>query len=256
MRLLTEVAGLPVHVNEEVETLSYDCDEVLCAEQRAIPLYEIIPSLLNKSLRYPERVYSQHCKVALRSDTSLWPSQLTYDLILLPAGLLGIEYTKTHIFHINTAYADIACVIQVLEGQISILMQRNKLKNDPFEINTEVEAALVVDLGVGDTVAIPAGYYYTFVNVGETVAVFARLLGQEHQIDYQTLRRENGLAYYLISKNARREIVSNPRYRHSVEVEFVSAAEVNTKHGYIRSADPLYMQVIADGAYFAKALTR
>lgn len=254
MLLLTDVSGLPLHVEEEMDNLRYDQNEVTCSGCREVSLMEIVHSLLNKSLRYPESVYSHHQRMLRVQDTTLWPENFTYDVMYIPAGLLGIEYIKTHIFHMSPNYAPAACVVQVLEGVLTLVLQKNKEKDDPFDIATCVDEARILQLRRGEVAVIPSGYYYTFINTQEVPVIFARVIGVEHIVDYQTLRRENGLAYYLISKNARQELVSNPRYRSTVDVKKMSVADLNSRYSYEQSDKPLYEQVKSQSHKFSSML--
>lgn len=243
MHTLTDIAGIPLSLDDEYTDLIFDTAEVQCAASTDVPLTDIIHALLNKSLRYPEDVYSHHSRVFRRCDSEVWPEQMTYDLLFIPAGLLGIEYTKTHIFHINAAFAQVACVVHVLDGTLTVIMQRNKMKDNPFDMTTVAEDVQMVEVHAGDKAAIPAGVYYTFINAGEVPVVFARVIMQEHVVDYQSLRRENGLAYYYISKNARPELVKNSRYREVAEVKHIHVDELNDRNQYKVDSAPLYEEV-------------
>jgi oxalate decarboxylase/phosphoglucose isomerase-like protein (cupin superfamily) len=243
MLALAEIAGLPVSLADDGEVLQFNLQEVCCNTAKRVKLLDISPSLLNKSLRYPEVVYMHHSRVLLRADESSWPDVYSYDIITIPAGLLGIEYIKTHIFYDAGAEGKAACVVHVFSGTLTIMLQKNKPKLDRFDIETHVEEAMLIMLKQGQKAAIPAGYYYTFVNTTESPVVFARIVANEHTIDYTLLKRENGLAYYLISKNARLELVNNPRYRTLAKVKKVNAAELNTRCSYSPDdQSPLYAE--------------
>jgi oxalate decarboxylase/phosphoglucose isomerase-like protein (cupin superfamily) len=118
-----------------------------------------------------------------------------------------------------------------------------------------VEEAKIVVVSSDEKAIIPAGYYYTFINTGDMTVVFARVVMQEHIVNYQALQRQNGMAYYLISKNARPELVSNPRYRDIVEVQQVASEEINERYGFKDDKQvPLYDQVIGNFNLFANLL--
>lgn len=255
MLALYAISGLPLNLNLELEELTFDHHEVACAKSRQVPLEELGPALLNKALRYPEVVYTHHFRMMHINDVQLWPQTLTYDVLCIPSGLLGIEFVKTHIFHINPAFANAACVVQVFEGTLTVLLQKNRQKDDPFDINTAVEQALIVDVPAGQKAVIPAGYYYTFSNCAEVAVVFARVILEEHVVDYQTLRRENGLAYYLISKNAKREVVLNPRYREVADLRELKLTDLNKDFSSTLSEAPLYEDIKVNTVKFADLLS-
>jgi len=244
MTVLSQVSGLPISVCDEVEDLLYSDEDVDCGQGVNVSLREIAPSLLNKALLYPELVYKCHRSVRMKTHCEEWPASYQYDVVYLPDGLLGIEYIKTHIFYGQMATST-ASIIQVFTGQLTIMLQKNRKRQDIYDIETHVEEAMMVDVEPGMKVAIPAGYFYTFVNTGPDPVVFARVVAREHIADYEYLRRENGLAYYIISKNARKEIVVNPRYRTVPDIKQVPAQVLNTTTTYKpQGRNPLYSDAI------------
>lgn len=253
MTVLTQVAGLPISINAEVEDLHYSLEEVQCADCGTVELADISPSLLNKSLMYPQKVYKCHRGVQLRSHQQVG-GDLGYDVFYLPDGLLGIEYIKTHIFF-SESNAKAACVVQVFSGVLTVIMQKNKPKESIYDIDSHVEEVVMTEVKSGEKLVVPAGYYYTFVNTDPDPVVFARVVRDEHVADYDALKRESGLAYYLISKNARQEIVLNPRYRTVPELVSVPAGEMNGRAGYAGDSETaLYEEVVAGTKTLAELL--
>jgi oxalate decarboxylase/phosphoglucose isomerase-like protein (cupin superfamily) len=254
MTILTHVAGLPISINEEKEDLFYDEEDVHCSESGVVSLREISPALLNKALIYPELVYKLHRQVKMKAHVTDWSAEYAYDVIYLPDGLLGIEYIKTHIFYYPGAEGAVA-VIQVISGDLVVMMQKNKQKESIYDIESHVEEALIIEAKQGEKFAVPAGYYYTFVNTSTQPVVFSRVTRRDHIADYNHLRRESGLAYYLIAKNARQEIVINPRYRTVNEIKTISVPELNSKVDYRPdSVVPLYDEAVKKVNIFAELL--
>jgi len=193
-----------------------------------VKLSSILPSLLNKSLSYPEDVYDVYKKVFSEEDQNIADSDISYDLMLLPAGLLGIEFVKTHIYNDSACDSHkLSCIIEVQYGVLTIIMQKNKIKCDTYDFETYVEEGLLVKLKKGEKLTIPNGYFYTFINTDEIPVVFVRVYRKEGIADYNLLRRERGLAYYCIRKNAKQEIVLNPAYRNTPKIKDVPSCEVN-----------------------------
>ena len=204
------VTGLNIVLNEDTGILEFG-GSVTCETDIHIPLNAMSPILLNKFLRYPERVYTEHKNV--RSDVNKHNDELTYDLIHIPQGLLGIEYTKTHIYYSQFKEGKFDCIVEVVNGSVTVFIQKNHELQNP-ELNTNVENIIMVELHVGDRFAVPTGFMYTFVNTGNTHSVISLVTHKNHSpIDYSMLKKEKGLAYYIISKNAKSEIVANPKYR-------------------------------------------
>ncbi len=244
MVTLAAIAGIPIGLDDDSSEVVYDVEDVVCGSTKRVSLREITPALLNKALRYPEQVYKQHCNMVMREDAERWPQKFNYEIIYLPAGLLGIEYIKTHIFYTDCDQNKAAAVIQVIMGVLTVILQKNKLKRDIYDIELAVDEARIMEVKAGQKVTIPSGYYYTFVNTYETPVVFARVVAEDQLLDYDTLQRVNGLAYYLIAKNARQELVTNPRYRGLVEVKKIRVEDLNAVAGYKSDPQiPLYQEV-------------
>lgn len=187
-----------------------------------VPLRQLLPSLLNKSLIYPEIVYEEYIQVFHESDRNILNQGVSFDLVTLPPGLLGIEFIKTHVYY-SPANVDqkFSTVIEVHFGILTVIMQKNRPK-DELDFEVSVEEGLVIKLAKGEKLAIPAGYYYTFINTEDYPVIFVRVYKQNATIDYSFLKRENGLAYYCIRKNARQEIVHNPLYREIPRIKELS----------------------------------
>lgn len=244
MTVLTQVAGLPISLNSDLGDLYYDTQDVECTGCGTVNLTDISPSLLNKALMYPEKVYKHHKELRLKTHCDNWAGKLCYDAIYLPDGLLGIEYIKTHIFYSNGE--GVASVVQVFTGMLTVMLQKNRPKESAYDFDTHVEEAVIVEVGAGQKMAIPANYYYTFVNAGNEPVVFGRIVSKEHIADYNALRRESGLAYYLISKNARQELVHNPRYRTVPQVKWLKADQFNKRISYKANQEvPLYEEAVS-----------
>jgi len=213
---IAEVSGLPLKFDADSEKFIFDSDIAFDSEYY-VPLQEISPILLNKYLRYPERVY-KHIKNIHTSGTP--ENDTSYDLIYLPFGLLGIEFIKTHVFFSEYSDGKSGCIVEVFYGNLTVVIQRNREKEDPYQMETYVEDINIITLKKGERLAIPTGVYYTFVNTGIVPVIFSKIVSKgSAQIDYSTMRRERGLAYFLISKNAKIEIVANPKYKISCQLK-------------------------------------
>lgn len=209
---LTEISGLPIKLDEQTGALYFDeCIE--CETNRHVELVEIIPVLLNKYLKYPEIVYRHHKKVKDKNK-AYKEDGLRYDILSIPYGLLGIEYIRTHVYFSEYQKDKFDSVVEVLSGSVTVVMQKNAENDDPYAFEKYVEEIVLVRLEKGQKFAIPTGVYYTFVNTEMFPAVVAKVAGHNHkEIDYSILSKERGLAYYIISKNARLEVVANPKYK-------------------------------------------
>lgn len=229
---LSVISGLPLSIDTDTgeivlnESLKYETE-------KKVRISDIAPVLLNKFIKYPENVYSMLSNVCLKDDTDIMSTTyLTFDLVQLPFGLLGIEYIKTHIYYSDFVKKKYDCIVQVYSGKIAVVIQKNKTTesevHEEYSFTTEVEKVEIIDLEPGDRMLVPSGVYYTFVNTGTEKAVFAMITSKAHkEVNYMNLQKEKGLAFYIISKNGKIEVVANPKYR----------CERNPKHMTYKSMD-------------------
>lgn len=217
---LSEVCGLPVQFDNE--NISFVlADDLNCDGEDQVKLSEIVPILLNKYLKYPEVVYKHRKNIFFKDNQ---PNRISYDMICIPFGLLGIEYIKTHVYYSPEVVGKYDCVIEVLQGEMIVVMQKNQPKEDEWQYDTYVEDLAIVTLKKGHKLAIPTGYFYTFVNTGNSFLIISRVRSKQSAtpIDYSMLRREKGLACYIISKNAKIETVANPKYKVTTKLKAMS----------------------------------
>lgn len=222
---LSDICGLPISFDKESATISYDkC--VSCSNLDNVSLVSIIPTLLNKYLKYPEYVYSHHRNI-VHIDDLAGLNGFSYDIIVVPYGLLGIEYIRTHVYHSQEVEGKYDCIVEVLSGALTVVLQKNEESDDPFSFEKKVDIMKIINLKKGERVAIPTGYYYTFANTSTEPIVFSRVAGgAKEPVDYNSLQKERGLAYYVISKNARTEVVPNPKYSVKNEIELLDLEDV------------------------------
>ncbi len=241
---LSKICGLPIQIDEDTQSIYYD-ESVKFDKELNVPISEIVPVLLNKFIKYPENVYKQYRKIL---NTGADNSQnLSYDLMVIPFGLLGIEYIKTHIYYSKPVKDKFACFLEMVRGEVTVIIQKNKENEDPYAYTTAVENVDILVLKEGERLAIPTGVYYTFVNTGTNQTIFTVVYANMHQkIDYSTLQKEKGLAFYIISKNARLEIVANPKYKTECEACKHSMNELDEEertmyiHSLLNEKAPLY----------------
>lgn len=208
---LSELCGLPVTFDNDNSTFILS-EEYTCEGEYKVKLSEITPILLNKYLKYPEFVYTHKRNI---NSKDFQVEGLSYDLIHIPFGLLGIEYIKTHVYYSDNIEGKYDCIVEVLQGELTAVLQKNEPKLDEWQFNTGVEDLSIVVLRKGHKLAVPTGYFYTFVNTGSVPLIMSRVTSVHRKtpVDYQILKREKGLACYIISKNAKIETVANPKYK-------------------------------------------
>jgi oxalate decarboxylase/phosphoglucose isomerase-like protein (cupin superfamily) len=214
---LQEVSGLPIQFDPENSTFIL-AESLNCDGEDRIKLSEIVPILLNKYLKYPEVVYTHRKNIC---ESGVDQDGVSYDLMYIPSGLLGIEYMKTHVYYSQEVSGKYDCVVEVLQGELTAVLQKNESKSDDWQFNTGVQDLSIIVLKKGHKLAVPTGYFYTFVNTGTTPLLISKLTATQRKslIDYEMLKREKGLACYIISKNAKIETVANPKYKVSSKLK-------------------------------------
>lgn len=248
---LTLPSGLPIKFDDLTEKFQYG-ENIRYQNLNRIPLTSMLPGLLNKSLRYPETVYTEHKNIHLAQDDSIFSNSLfNYDLLMLPSGVMGVEFIRTHVFYseiCDDVQASLSEIVEVLSGTLTVLLQRNTPKLDPFEFETKVSEGLVVKLTKGEKFSVPKGYFYTFINNRPRPVVFSRFYNNNCHSAYGSFSREQGLAYYAIRKNAKQEIVLNPRYREIPQIRKTAPEQIQYKAKPTLSKEPLYNQIISQAS--------
>ncbi|MBD3281068.1 hypothetical protein GF389_06170 [Candidatus Dojkabacteria bacterium] len=210
---LQGVSSLPIKFNAATTTFEF-ADPIKCRQSKIISLQNLVPALLNKTLRYPENVYEENIDLFMCDDSEIFDSEkLHYEVIVLPSGLLGIEYIKSHVYYSPKEKGKTSSVVECLYGILTIIVQKNKPK-DEYDFETSVEEGMMIKLRKGEKIEIPTGYFYTFINTRNTPVIFSRTYKNKAVVDYTMLQNEKGLAYFAIRKNARAEVVYNPKYKY------------------------------------------
>lgn len=174
-----------------------------------INLREMMPILLNKYIRYPESVYSE----SLYKPKSAKNQDLKLYFIHIPANLLGVEFSKTHVYHIKEFEQKYAGFAQLVSGEVTLIAQKKHTSNPDYSHATVVDEVKLKSINSKTKVAIPSGFLFAFINNGNEDAIVSVICKNLQRLDYTEIIKEKGLAFYVISKNSRMEVVANPKYR-------------------------------------------
>jgi oxalate decarboxylase/phosphoglucose isomerase-like protein (cupin superfamily) len=249
---LQDSSGLPLIFNSHDNSLQISSELSVGMIDR-VKLDSIRSILLNRTLHYPLQVYTEYSDITLAHHASLFRThKLHYNILILPSGLLGIEYNKTHLFSPDNDRNEITLITDIIYGS-GIILTQSIDKVETTDNEPCVDFAAMYKVKKGDRIAIPQKYMYTFVNTSNNPLIIGRLFEDDGKIDYRTLKREQGMAYYFIRKNARREIVRNPRYKTCAKLKNISPLESITRYR-LTSVKPLYTQVIENPERFKKLL--
>lgn len=207
---LEDICDLPIDYDDVQDKFDVKV-ELNCCTKRTIPLSSITPTLLNKFITYPERVYDEY-SVHKPENPEKLNDELKYDLLVIPSGLLGIEYIKSHIFYSPMSRMSdrirFSTIVEGIQGTTTVLMQKNHASSE----HPTVKEGIMVKLNPKDKIGIPEGYFYTFINTGERGSLISRVYKSYSMIDYEDFDTK-GLAYFCIRKNAKLELVYNPQFK-------------------------------------------
>lgn len=248
---LSDISSLPVRYDPQLDTFVFD-ENIKCNSCTKIVLDRLVPALLNKTLKYPETVYSESENIYLNDDAGIFAANpVKYELVVLPPGLLGIEFIKSHVYYHDEEKSKKSCVVECIHGILTVIIQKNQAK-DEFDFETSIEEGILITLRPGEKVSIPSGHFYTFINSRSKPAIFSRIFRSKGVVDYSLIQREKGLGYFAIRKNARTEIVYNPKYREVPKLKKCTSNCEDFKVEY--SKECLYDSVKKNPNYFIEIL--
>jgi oxalate decarboxylase/phosphoglucose isomerase-like protein (cupin superfamily) len=231
--------------------------DVVIGNTETIPLDDVRATLLNKTIRYPDYVYIEYRRMFSKNDEKKFnENNLKHNLLIIPPNLLGIEFAKTHCYTSpHKEESHMACILECVYGVMTVVLQARKprvIAEDPAE---------VFEVGIlkakrGEKVVIPSGYDFTIVNTRSQVSVISKIFMCDYRLDYRTIQKEQGLAYYVIRKNARQENVINPKYRFVPKLnKKVKPADLMKKYK-IDQKTSLYQQALKNPKKFTSLLIK
>lgn len=151
-------------------------------------------------------------------------------------GKVGEEYIKTY-GHYHVGKLDETYWILIGEG--IVLLQKRKTAQDGSPIDNQIESFYAIKVKSGDSIFIPSGMGHLVVNTGRTWLVtaddspvnFEELdpVSLPGHADYEAVKKMQGFAYYIIEEDRKPKAVSNPKYKNTPEVLWLTPSEYKTK---------------------------
>ena len=187
------------------------------------------PQLLNKSLNCPECFYTKWEE--LDGENIFKEKKLLVNFYTIQANLAGIEYVKT----LATKSERYPRLIEVVYGGGIVLMQKYSSATD----HRIIKKLLIK----GDKAIIPAGFSYTMINTRQNSNLIIVEISSHNSKSKNVLDENNGMAYYIIRKNAKQETVRNPYYKIVNEIEEVDWDKIFQERG-ITPKTPLIRQIL------------
>lgn len=190
---------------------------------------EIRPQLLNKELNCPEIFYKKY--MHLTDGETIEKKKLSINYYVLYPNLAGIEYVKTRASRCNMYPR----IIEVAHGGGKILLQKfNSPLDNQFIITTAVK---------GSKYIIPAGYSFCLANTRQNSKFVVEEIHFNEAKIRVVLADKSGMAYYVIRKNAKQEVVRNPNYKIFNKPEIVNWEEKLKEYG-ITPKTPVIKQIM------------
>lgn len=192
---LKQAIGLPVVYQDGVLT-TQDCE---FGSNKSYELEYILKQLLNDQVTLTEPVYSKY----MRLDTSDTLDQmgLRFNEYVIAPNLIGIEYIKTK----AVMTPKLPKVLEVHAGSGVVILQQIK--------NGLVTDVIISRIKTGQKVIVPGGYMMALVNNRQNQPFIVGEFHSTQSKNYTVLDDIQGMAYYVIRKNAKQEMVQNPVYR-------------------------------------------
>ncbi len=184
--------------------LAYEKDEVRFEKvkyfkNQTVTLEDMRSQILNDELQSPEIFYTKYS--SLDTEGVFKSRQIKINLITMPANVAGIEYVKTKGTQCLTHHK----VLEIVHGGGLILIQKFSSLNGESEV-------VLLKIRPTQKIIIPAKYSYALIN-NRTSPLIALEFMSSKASNKMVLDEMRGMAYYIIRKNAKQEIVRNPLYK-------------------------------------------
>jgi hypothetical protein len=222
---LKQSSGLPIfYSSEELQPQGLTISDV-----STITIDDIRNQLLNKDLNCPGIFYKKYKDID--KDSVFKSKGLRINAYLVFPNLAGIEYTKTF----ATRCIRFARILEVVYGGGTVLLQKydSPLKNKIIKLQVKK----------GQKVIVPSGYTCSIINSRQSSNLIVLELHSRESKPRIVLDDKGGMAYYIIRKNAKQEIVRNPEYKIVNEPEKVDMEKILSKYG-ITAKTPIVKQVM------------
>ncbi len=183
-------------------TYEKDClnfEKVTYTKNKVMTIEEMREQILNSELRSPEVFYIKYAN--LDSEGVFKHKKIRINLLCIPSNVAGIEYVKTKATECSTHNK----VVEIVSGGGIILIQDSSFSK-------EENTVILIKVKATEKIIVPAKHSYSLVNNRATPLIALEFLSSRAK-NKLTLDEMRGMAYYVIRKNAKQEIVRNPLYK-------------------------------------------
>lgn len=192
---LKKTSGL----NLVFEKDSFNFGKVNCSANRAMTLNDMRGQILNEDLQSPDSFYTKYS--GIDSEDVFKKKGIKINLLLVPPNVAGIEYVKTKATQCTTHHK----VVEIVSGGGIMIIQ-------DFSASKEESKVILQKVKTTEKIIIPAKHSYCLIN-NRTTPLVALEFHSSKAKNKLTLDEMRGMAYYIIKKNAKQEIVRNPLYK-------------------------------------------
>lgn len=212
----------------------YDGEELLVKDfsfksSKVITIDDIRSQLLNKELNCPEIFYTKY--KGLDNNDIYKDKGFKVNFYTIQPNLAGIEYVKTR----ATRSEKYPRIFDFVYGGATVLLQNHKSIRD--------NRIIKVNLKKKEKIIVPAGYDIVVVNTRQNSnLVFVEYLSIKAKPKV-VLDERDGLAYYIIRKNAKQETVRNPGYKMTHKPEKIDWDSVRKEYR-ITPKTPVIKQIM------------
>lgn len=148
------------------------------------------------------------------------------NMTIISNGLYGGEFPKTygHYHSINDLET-----YKLIFGEGVLQLQKKVVDNNGVVIPNKVDEVFLVRFGKDDEVSvIPDEYGHSWSNVGNTPLISFDDWRSEHSDhDYEIIRNQKGLCFYIVEENNEIKLVPNPNYVDHPKPKWVTPEEFN-----------------------------
>ncbi len=178
---------------------SFRFEKVSYTKNKVMTIDDMREQILNEDLQSPEVFYTKYSN--LDSEGVFKNKKIKINLLCIPSNVAGIEYVKTKATECSTHNK----VVEIISGGGMILIQN-------FSSLQEESTVVLIKVKSTEKIIIPAKHSYSLINNRATPLIALEFLSSKAKNNL-TLDEMRGMAYYVIRKNAKQEIVRNPWYK-------------------------------------------
>jgi oxalate decarboxylase/phosphoglucose isomerase-like protein (cupin superfamily) len=145
------------------------------------------------------------------------------NMTITTPGLYGKEFPKTY-GHYHTT-TDKTETYKLISGNGIFLLQKKHSENGVL-IPYIVEEVILIGCDTGDEVTIKKEYGHSWSNVGDTPLITFDDWNWGHSPnDYEPIKQQHGMAYYIVSEQRELQLIQNPNYKNLPAPKWMTAKE-------------------------------